>query len=414
MADTIDFYLVQEGIKQNEDTLCLQEAVGRMIWNCAHAELTYEQEIQNDQTEMPKEIGDRDFLVFFQSALSGNTKRLAEVHRNIFDRLMADNGPYMTLLNHTRQEHGPRLKEIETEFFSYNAQREVLEKSAKKEKESVDNMKALLMKLEEKLTKKSRFTLGRKLTRRTSKLKSMNTQISHLRESIETTSSACMEDEAKLKSLISNKKKTLQTMFLKLKELDKNSYTVIHEVISQYAKDTISHYDFKIHSSPNLDAINVQEIHSRNWTQTEERARLKKAGLVTGVDMFLAPSLSGQLQNQDLRVVKEGTKTKNRPTSHPSIRCEQQNLPQRNNSTSSGHNSAACSSGYDAGVKNALVMKYPSPLVTEYAEDEIETLALPKETPRRRPNPFTVREFCVYEADTSKKSFLERVMFFDV
>ena len=321
MANTIDFYLVEEGIKQNEHTLCLQETVSRMMWNCAHAELKYEQEIQNYQTEMPREIGDRaDFLAFFQSALSRNTKHLAQVHRNIYDRLMADNGPYKKLMNHIRQEHGPRLKEIETEFFSYNAQREVLEKSAKKQKQAVDNMKALLMKLEEKLTKKSRFTLGRKLTRRTSKLKSMNTQISHLRESIETTSAACMEDEAKLKSLVSSKKKTLQILFLKLKKLDSDSYTVIHEVISQYAKDTIPRYDFNIREntepSTNLDAIDIQEIHSRNWTQTEERARLKRAGLVKGMDMFLVPSLSGPKQNLDLCIVEDGTKTKTDQRSH--------------------------------------------------------------------------------------------------
>ena len=404
MANTIDFYLVEEGIKQNEHTLCLEEAVSRVMWNCAHAELTYEQEIQ---TEMPKEIGDRDFLAFFHSALSGNTKRLTQVHRDIYDRLMADNGPYKKLMNHIRQEHGPQLKEIETEFFSYNAQREVLEKSAKKQKQAVDNMKALLMELEEKLTKKRRFTLGR---RRANKLKSINTQISHLRESIETTSAACMEDEAKLKSLVSSKKKTLQILFLKLKKLDKDSYTVIHEVISQYAKDTIPRYDFEMNenteSSTNLDAINIQEIHSRNWTQTEERARLKRAGLVKGMDMFLVPSLSGPKQNLDLSIVEDGTKTKNRPMvpSHPSIRREQQDPPQRKKRNSSGHSSAACSSSYDAVLmKNALIMKYPSPLVTNFSEDEIETLVLPKETPRRLPNPFTVREFCAYEADTSKK-----------
>ena len=116
--NTIDFYLVEEGIKQNEHTLCLEDAVSRMMWNCAHAELKYEQEIQNYQTEMPREIGDRaDFLAFFQSALSRNTKHLAQVHRNIYDRLMADNGPYQKLFNYTRQEYGPRLKEIEKEFF---------------------------------------------------------------------------------------------------------------------------------------------------------------------------------------------------------------------------------------------------------------------------------------------------------
>ena len=55
-------------------------------------------------------------------------------------------------------------------------------------------------------------------------------------------------------------------------------------------------------------------------------------------------------------------------------------------------------------MKNALVsMKYPSPLVTDLSEDEMETLELPKETPRRLPNPFTMREFCAYEADTNKK-----------
>ena len=404
MANTIEFYLVEEGIKQNEHTLCLEDAVSRMMWNCAHAELKYEQEIQ---TEMPKEIGDRDFLAFFHSALSGNTKRLSQVHRDIYDRLMADNGPYKKLMNHIRQEHGPQLKEIETEFFSYNAQREVLEKSAKKQKQAVDNMKALLMELEEKLTKKSRFTLGR---RRANKLKSINTQISHLRESIETTSAAYMEDEAKLKSLVSSKKKTLQILFLKLKKLDRDSYTVIHEVISQYAKDTIPRYDFKLHdnteSSTNLDAIDIQVIHSRNWTQTEERARLKRAGLVKGMDMFLVPSLSGPKQNLDLCIVEDGTKTKSRPTvpSHPPIRREQQDSPQRNKRTSSSHSSAACPSSYDAGMKNALVsMKYPSPLVTDLSEDEMETLELPKETPRRLPNPFTMREFCAYEADTSQK-----------
>uniref|UniRef100_K1Q2Q7 Uncharacterized protein n=1 Tax=Magallana gigas TaxID=29159 RepID=K1Q2Q7_MAGGI len=47
MADTTDFYLVEEGIKRNRDSIRLQEEIGLMIWNRAHAELSYLQEIES-------------------------------------------------------------------------------------------------------------------------------------------------------------------------------------------------------------------------------------------------------------------------------------------------------------------------------------------------------------------------------
>ncbi|XP_056017303.1 uncharacterized protein LOC130053769 [Ostrea edulis] len=405
MGDTIDFHLVEEAIKQNKHSIRLQEAVCLMIKNRAHAELTYLQEIESwkakYQNELPKEVGGKDVFDFFKSAPWQETHRLAEIHRCIYDQLMANSGPYQKILKHIRRDQ--ELKEIEDEFRPYDIQRDALENAVQIHKQSLSNLKALLIDLEEKLSRKNK----RRSAKGTAKLESIITQVSRLQERIKTTSQTCIEDERELQNLINRKKKTLQIMFQELKELDKGRFSVIIEVISEFVKHVIPQCDLihesadnTVESFKNLQTINFRKMYSHNWIRVAERAKLKKAGFVTGVDMFLVTNPSVQPEDLDLHVTGELMRTRKRQMTppHHSVSQKQPDIPQKEMSTNLANSTTTCSS-LNTVLKNGLTMKFPSPLVVEYSEDEIETIELPEESSCRLPNPFHVKEFCVLPED---------------
>nr|XP_022299000.1 uncharacterized protein LOC111107887 [Crassostrea virginica] len=323
MADTIDFYLVEEGIKRNKHSVSLLEDVGLMIWNRAHAELSYLQEIDKWKDKVMAEDTDGDnrgVLDFVKPALIGEADRAAEIHKSIYDKLMARKGPYQNILKHNKQDQEKnkksKLKEIEEEFNNCNARRKELEYQVQKQKQSVEKTALQLSEFEQKLSRRSRITDGRRSARGMRKLDSINAQVSLFRKRIETTSASCSRDEAELQSLIICKSKMLKKMFQDLKDMDEQRLAAIHGVIRQYVQEIQPPYDLirerfitwrisissiyfsncfehtQLHKSgeiseatKSLQSLNIREIHNQNWQLTEDRARLKKAGLKMGFDV---------------------------------------------------------------------------------------------------------------------------------
>jgi hypothetical protein len=388
MDDTIEFYMVDEGIDENKDSICLQEAICRMIWVSAHAELKYAKEIDSCwgiYAMFRADSGGRKVLEFFQSVLNRNTDRLAEIYRNI----LAKNGPYQKLLYNIREKQRSRLKEIKNKFKYYTTQRENLEKVVKVNKDLLKNVKASLIELEGKLPKRSRLAIALKFARCGNKFESLNAQASLLRERIERTAAACDEEETKLRSLIHSKKETLQLMFEELKELDWNGYLVISDVISHYVMYTPRFESLHENkdSSAILHPFNIEEIHSQNWKEVEERARLRKERRVPGARIFIHDPSKRVQSNTD-----ERTRTRPIP-SQPSVCKEKQDPPPKN---------VPQVSIFDVYRRSSLVFKYPFPL-TENPDSSVKTEKLPEDTTCRIPNPSTDGEFCIYGIKSSKE-----------
>jgi hypothetical protein len=94
-----------------------------------------------------------------------------------------------------------------------------------------------------------------------------------------------MDDETKLTSFICGKRKTLQLMFRELRELDKENYAAILDVLSQYVEDTspqfqlICNRTYKILESLKILQLKNREMFKHNWIQVSKRAKLKEAGI---------------------------------------------------------------------------------------------------------------------------------------
>ncbi|XP_062591134.1 uncharacterized protein LOC134252666 [Saccostrea cucullata] len=440
MVDTTEFYLVQEGIKRNKESIRLQDSIGLMIWNRAHAELTYLQEIESwkdkVQSEESRDESDgKGLLDFVKPALTGEADRAAEIHRDIYNKLMSKTGPYQNIIKHTRMEQETskrtRLKAIEEEFNSFNRRRSELEHNVKKQTQSVDSMKLRLDGLEQKLSKRSRLTDGRRSARGMRKLDSINAQVSQLRKRIETSTASCKKDEAELQDLIGSKRKTLKKMFQELKELDKGRLTVIHKVIMQYVTEIIPSSDAIRESikevskiSKNLQTVDIEEIHNHNWDRTENKARLKKAGLVMGFDMFLVTNPS--LRTQDLDLTEQGKEARDRvqairgdtplrgSVSDEDLEGLEEDQPHRAANVQSAQSVSSCPSKSNTTPNKTPVMKKPSLLVSEISPEEsnleLETIQLVKDDTRcRLPTPFTVKPFCVRKEAPGPSKSIEEV-----
>ncbi|XP_034310118.2 protein kinase C and casein kinase substrate in neurons protein 1 [Magallana gigas] len=426
MADTTDFYLVEEGIKRNRDSIRLQEEIGLMIWNRAHAELSYLQEIESWKDRVASAGTDRDgksVFDFVKPALIGEADRAAEIHKNIYDKLMSSKGPYQNILKHTRQEQEKnrrsKLKDIEEEFQICNERRKELEQLVQKQKQSLESQTFRLSDLETKLSKRSRIADGRRSARGMRKLDSINAQVSHLRKRIETTSSSYMNDETELQSLIGNKKKVMKKMFQDLKELDQERLSVTKEVIQQYIKQISPPYDLirersreVAESIKALQTVDLKEVHEQNWKIAEDRARLKKAGLTMGFDMFLVTNPSLQTENTKLADLENGATNSKRKANNEKSPCREQKEPPTK--IENARIMATCPSTSNTKGKHA--MKGPSMLVTELPDndDDIETIELPPDTRRRLPAPFAVKEFLVHQEplgsnQTEDKRFTDKL-----